>query len=94
MALIPCEIKMVFLKKNEEEIPYGDMTNIAKALPKTKVINGVRVEIEYTKEMVENWQHKYTDSIVEELNDLLPNACLKQKTMYYFSKLVPTNYEI
>ena len=91
---IPCEIKVVFLKKNNEEIPYGDMTNIAKSLPKTKVVKGKRVEIEYTKEMVENYQHSYTDKIVEGLNDLLPSICLRQKTMYYFTKLVPADYEI
>ena len=91
---IPCEIKVVYLKKNDEEISYGDMTNVAKTMPKSKVINGKRVKIDYTKENVEEWQHSYTENIVEELNKLLPKVCLRQKTMYYFTKLEPTIYQI
>lgn len=94
MKKIPCEIKVVYLKKNNEEISYGDLTNVAKSMPKSKVVNGKRVTIQYTKEQVEEWQHNYTDKIVEELNKLLPRVCLRQKTMYYFTKLVPTIYKI
>ena len=91
---IPCEIKVVYLKRNNEEILYGDLTNIAKTMPKSKVINGKRVKIDYTKENIEEWQHSYTDSIVEELNKLLPKVCLRQQTMYYFTKLEPVEYSL
>lgn len=86
----PCQLKIVYLKKNEQEIPYGDLTIIAGGLPKMEKIkvNGkvTYKPIHYEQSFYEQWQHKETERIVEELNDLLPNACISQKTMYYFTK--------
>lgn len=86
----PCQIKVVYLKKNEQEIPYGDLTELTMGLPKMEKIkvNGKTkyVKKHYTQEEYETWQHKTTNEIVEGLNDLLPSICLRQKTMYYFTK--------
>ena len=40
----PCQIKVVYLKKNEEESPYGDLTELTMGLPKMEKIkvNGVK----------------------------------------------------
>ena len=87
-ANVVCNVKWVYLWKNGNEIEYGDLTKIIdNKMPKSQVINGKRVKIHYTKEMYEQFQHSYTDSIVYELNDLLPNATQKQHTLYYFTKI-------
>ena len=85
-----CTLKVVYLKKNNEEIPYGNLTELTNGLPKMQKIkvNGktTYVKKHYTQEEYEGWQHKTTEEIVNGLNDLLPSICLRQKTMYYFTK--------
>jgi len=87
-----CLLKIVYLFKNGKTIKQGDLTQVCKALPKSKVIvnekgEKERVAIHYEQSFYEQWQHRYTDRIVARLNDTLYNAILDQKTMYYFSQM-------
>lgn len=86
----PCQLKIVYLKKNEQEIPYGDLTKLTNGLPKMEKIKvkgkTTYVKKHYSQQEYEDWQHKTTEDIVNGLNDLLPSICLRQKTMYYFTK--------
>lgn len=90
MKKIPCKLKIVYLMKNGEEISYGDLTDITEGLQKSKpiIVNGKKryKKIHYEQSFYEMWQHTTTDKIVEELNKLLPRVCIRQKTMYYFTK--------
>ena len=78
-------MKVVYLKRNKEDIFYGDLTTIANQLPKTKVVKGKRIEIKYTKEEINEWQETLTDTIVARLNKTLPNKCIREQTMYYYA---------
>ena len=62
---------VVCLKRNGEEISYGELWKTIKSKERTNL-----TPLEKSK------------LIVNELNDLLPNACLKQGTLYYFVKEV------
>jgi len=62
---------VVCLKRNGEEISYGELWKTIKSKERTNL-----TPLEKSK------------LIVSELNDLLPNACLKQGTLYYFVKEV------
>lgn len=88
---------VVCLRTSDGEIKeYGDLTNVCSELPRTKVVNGVRTKIKYTKSQYEEWQHSYTKSIVNELNKKLQRR-FKNNPTQYFTKLVPmiiTGYDI
>ncbi|MCR4661727.1 MAG: hypothetical protein K5765_07010 [Clostridia bacterium] len=71
---------IVWLHKDNQEISYGDLTDIIH-VKQTVVVNGIRVK--KSKEEIENEKRSFRERIVMELNNLLPNACLRQKTMYY-----------
>lgn len=58
---------VVYLKRNGEEISYGELWKAVKSKERKKW-----TDLEKAKK------------VVEELNDLLPSACLRQKTMYYY----------
>lgn len=60
---------IVYLKKNESVISYGELWKTIKS-----------------KERKHLTPIEKAQKVVEELNDLLPNSCLKQKTMYYYLK--------
>ena len=72
----------VYLHKGEEEIYYGDLTKIA-PVKKTMVVKGERVD--KPKELYDKQVNRLRNRIIRELNNLLPNACIRQKTMYYYS---------
>ena len=76
-----------YLHKNGEDINYGNLTDII-PITKTRVIkvNGKLKRVEKSVEEIDNENEQFKERIVRELNDLLPNVCIKQKTMYYYAK--------
>lgn len=73
----------VYLHKGDQDIYYGDLTKIA-PIKKTVVIDKVRIK--KSKEDYEREVIKFRNQIINGLNELLPTACLEQKTMYYYAK--------
>ena len=68
-------IVKVYLKKQNEEISYGELWRTIKKIGKKKL-----------EEMTDEEKVAKAQKVVDGLNDLLPTICLKQKTMYYFVK--------
>lgn len=68
-------IVKVYLKKQNEEISYGELWRIIKKISKKKL-----------EKMTDEEKVAKAQKVVDGLNDLLPTICLKQKTMYYFVK--------